>query len=102
MRLQSFKSASAGAEETSNEIVAAGNASAVRRAYRRIRARKLRLIFAAGSFARVTVGSGSLVDQRAGALIREQLQQYRMSHLAVDDDDALHPLLQRVDAGFHL
>ena len=33
--------------------------------------------------------ASSLVDQRACALIREQLKQYRMLHLAVDDDDAL-------------
>src|ERR1700744_5473197 len=44
----------------------------------------------------------SLVDQRTRALIREQLQQYRMLHLAVDDDDALHALLQRIDAGLDL
>src|SRR6266487_54862 len=99
MRLQSFKSANAGAEETRTEIVAAGSASAVRRAYQRICARKLRLIFGAGSFARVTCRSASLVDQRAGALIGEQFEQDRVPHLAVDDHDALYALLQRIDAG---
>src|SRR5262249_49771880 len=44
----------------------------------------------------------SLVDQRAGTLIGEQLEQDRVLHLAVDDDDALHALLERIDAGLDL
>src|SRR5207237_2517295 len=58
----------------------------------------------AGTSPAMTMDSvaGSLVDQRAGALIREQFQQYRMLHLAVDDDDALHALFQGIDAGLDL
>src|ERR1700742_3480614 len=54
------------------------------------------------AISKAVLSRASLVDQRAGALIREQLKQYRMLHLAVDDDDALHALLQRVDAGLDL
>src|SRR3569833_3911940 len=42
------------------------------------------------------------VDQRAGALVGEQLEQHRVRHLAVEDDNTLHALLARVDAGLDL
>src|ERR1700751_3547434 len=42
----------------------------------------------------ITGGSASLVDQRAGALVREQFEQHGVLHLAVDDDDALHALFE--------
>src|SRR5258708_6910236 len=54
LRLQSFKSASAGADETRNEIAAAGSATAVRAQYRRIAALKRSLDGRGGDIARVT------------------------------------------------
>ena len=40
--------------------------------------------------------------QRAGAVVGEQFEQHRVRHLAVEDDDALDALLERVDAGLDL
>src|SRR6201997_3898602 len=50
----------------------------------------------------ITGGSASLVDQRAGALVGEQFEQHGVLHLAVDDDDALDALFQRIYAGLDL
>src|SRR3977135_1500269 len=58
----------------------------------------------AGSSLAMTMNgdASSLMYQRAGTLIGEQFEQDRMLRLAVDDDDALDALLERVDAGFDL
>ena len=52
--------------------------------------------------ARRCVESHQRVDQRAGAVVGEQFEQHRVRHLAVEDDDALDALLERVDAGLDL
>ena len=57
MRLQSFRSAKAGAEEIRNEIVAAGNANIVRLQYRRIAAVRRRGNGGSGVIAWVTCES---------------------------------------------
>ena len=44
----------------------------------------------------------SAVHQRAGAVVGEQLEQHRVRHLAVEDDDAFDALFERVDAGLDL
>src|SRR5580698_9301639 len=44
----------------------------------------------------------SAMDQRAGAEFGKQFEQHRVRHLAIKDDDAFDPLLQRIDAGFDL
>src|SRR4051794_37222190 len=41
-------------------------------------------------------------DQRPRAVVGEQLQQHRVRHLSVEDDDRLDALLDGVDAGFDL
>src|SRR6266702_6087230 len=97
MRLQSLRSASAGAEEKNSEIAAAGSARMVRAVCRRILALKRRLIIGDDGFARVTSKSAhfqisSLVDQRAGTLVGEQFEQHGVRRLAIDDHDALHAL----------
>src|SRR3569832_2732103 len=45
---------------------------------------------------------GSLVDQCARALVGEEFEQDRVRLLAIDDDDALNALFERVDAGLYL
>src|SRR5262245_40643876 len=42
------------------------------------------------------------MDQRAGAVVGQQLEQDRVLDLAVDDDDALDALLDRIETGFNL
>src|SRR5258708_6197911 len=37
--------------------------------------------------------------QRAGAVVGEELQQHRVLHAAVEDDDAFDALLERIEAG---
>src|SRR6185312_5917055 len=44
----------------------------------------------------------SAMDQRAGAVIGEQLEQDRMRDAAVKNDHAFHAFFQRVEAGFDL
>src|SRR5258708_19113005 len=46
--------------------------------------------------------SGSPAHQRAGAVIGEQLEQDRVRHPSVQDDDALDPLLERIETGLDL
>ena len=42
------------------------------------------------------------MHQGTDAVIGQQLKQHRMRHLAVEDDDTLDPLIERVDACLHL
>src|SRR6516162_34252 len=88
MRLQSFRSASAGPAEAKRETFAANIGKT------------------SGPWGEASLAArwslASLVDQRAGALVGEQLEQDRVLHLAVDDDDTLHALLERIDAGLDL
>src|SRR5581483_4634788 len=42
------------------------------------------------------------MNQRAGAVVGEQLEQHRVRHLAVEDDDAFDAVLDRINAGLDL
>src|SRR3569833_2833920 len=122
MRLQSLRSAKARSVKMKKETTAANKVSSARASAAVIPGRLEEANpefrdtgFDAPHRPGMTIPSSSLtafigfdrsawlfVDQRAGALVGEQLEQHRVRHLAVEDDNTLHALLERVDARLDL
>src|SRR5580700_9205725 len=99
MRLQSLKSARAGADNATGTSATNMNS--------RREGTDIAIRDHSRFNGRITAGvfSGkacSAADQRAGAVVGEQLEQHRVRHLAVKDHDAFDALLEGGDACLYL